>query len=142
LSPGVIINRQNFSDGQGPKGALMKGGLVMTNDKEYPSCNIAGNGKLEILSSGKTIPFKLISMSAVGALIGIGERMNISSKVKIQIVLKSYIFNVRINVEGIVKTGSQSNCGYQYEISFTSLSEDDKNEINELLLSSFDLSYV
>lgn len=121
---------------------LMKGGLVMTNDKEYPSFNIAGNGRLEIVSSGKTIPFRLVSMSAVCALICMEEEIDISSQVKIQIVLKSGFFDVKINAEGISKMSNQSDSGYQYEIPFTSLSEDEINEINELLINSFDLSYA
>jgi len=128
--------------GQGLKGALKKGGLVMTNNKEYPSFNVTGNGKLEIVSSGKTLPFKLISMSAVGALVQMKEEIDISSQVIIEIVLKSGFFDVRINAGGTARMDNQSDSGYQYEIAFTSLSEDEKNEINELLINSFDLSYV
>lgn len=114
----------------------------MTNNKEYPSFNVTGNGKLEIVSSGKTLPFKLISMSAVGALVQMKEEIDISSQVIIEIVLKSGFFDVRINAGGTARMDNQSDSGYQYEIAFTSLSEDEKNEINELLINSFDLSYV
>lgn len=114
----------------------------MTDNKKYPSCNIAGNGKLEVLSSGKKIPFKLISISAESAFVQTEDNIDTSLKVLIHVVLKSSIFEVRINAEGITKASNKTESGYQYEIAFTNLSEDDQNEINELMVSSCDLSYV
>ncbi|HEY9059012.1 MAG TPA: hypothetical protein VIO64_00690 [Pseudobacteroides sp.] len=114
----------------------------MTDNKKYPSCNIAGNGKLEILSSGKKVSFKLISISAESAFVQMEENIDTSLKVLIHIVMKSSIFEVRINAEGIIKMSRKMDSGYQYEIAFINLSEDDQNEINDLMVSSCDLSYV
>lgn len=114
----------------------------MTDNKNYPSCNVIGNGKLEFLSSGKTIPFKLISMSAASVLVQMEQDVDTSLLVLIHIVLKSGFFDVRINAEGVTGISSKLDSGYQCEIAFANLSEDDQNEINELMVSSCDLSYV
>jgi hypothetical protein len=127
---------------KGLPGPTEKGGLIMTDNKKYSNCDIMGDGKLKIISSGKKIPFKLVNMSAEKALVQLEENIDASLKVLVYIVLKSRIFDVMINAEGVTKLSSKSDSGYQCEIAFTNFSEDEQTEINELMISSCDLSYV
>jgi hypothetical protein len=111
----------------------------MTGNSEYPNCNIAGKGRLKVLTSGKTIQFRLIDMSAERIRIIAEEKVDLFENVSIHISLRSGIFEFRVNAAGEVKMSRDSEDGYQYEVYFTNLNENDRNEINDLMMSSCNL---
>lgn len=111
----------------------------MNESRKYPRCDIAGTGELTLQANGEKYKFKLIDMSAEGIKVLLENAIESDQNVSANIRLKSYIFEVNIKAQGIVKRSEKTASLYEYAVEFTGLPEADKEEINELMMSSCNL---
>lgn len=111
----------------------------MTESRKYPRCDINGTGELTLQTSGRKYKFKLVDMSADGIKVLLEDAIESDQKVSVSIQLKSYIFEVNIKAQGIVMRNEKVNSLYECAVEFTELPESDRDEINELMMSSCNL---
>lgn len=111
----------------------------MQEGSKYPSCNVAGGGKLFIKPSGKEETFKIIDMSAAVIRVDTDAELEEGVTVGLKIKLNSLVFDVNIDASGRVIKRTQKEKGCEYSIEFTELSERDREEIDELMRSTCNL---
>ena len=95
--------------------------------RNYPSCNIIGNGKLN-----NDVSFKIIDLSAERIRIKTDAPIKIKHNVNLAVSLDAGLFEITIKSKGFVSQKVPEG----YEIKFTDISDIDRNEINELMKSS------
>lgn len=104
-------------------------------DRKYANCNIAGDGKLYIEGNGEAIKFKIIDMSASGVNIGTKAGLLEGGSVKLKIRLRAGAVDAYIDLDGKVSEANDKG----YNIEFVGLSEDTKDEIDELMRNTCDI---
>lgn len=112
----------------------------MIESRKYPRCDINGTGELTLQASGEKYKFKLVDMSTDGIKVLLEDAIESDQKVSVSIHLKSYIFEVKIKAQGVVMRSEKADSLYGCAVEFTELSESDREEINELMMSSCNLT--
>jgi c-di-GMP-binding flagellar brake protein YcgR len=113
----------------------------MTESRKYPRCDIAGTGELTLQTSEKKYKFKLLDMSADGIKVLLEEAIESNQNVSVNICLKNYIFEVKIKAQGIVIRSEKADTLYECVVEFTDIQDSDREEINEMMMSSCNLIY-
>ena len=108
----------------------------MASDGKYANCKVAGDGKLSIEGSSKSNKFKIMDMSAAGVRIGTDTDLCEGMAVKLKIRLIGNIVDVFMNVNGKISKSIENG----YEIEFTDLPDDEKNEIDQLMRNACNIS--
>lgn len=111
----------------------------MNESRKYPRCDINGAGELALQANGEKYKFKLTDMSAEGIKVLLENAIALDQRVSVNIRLKSFIFEVNINAHGIVKRCEKVDSSYECAVEFTELPDADREEINELMMSSCNL---
>lgn len=101
----------------------------MTTDK-YPLCEVIGSGKLN-----KDVSFKIIELSAEKVRIKTDAPIKINSSVSLDMSLDAGPVQIKIISNGNVSDKIDGG----YEILLTDISDEDRNEINELMKSTCDI---
>jgi len=99
------------------------------DSKKYASCNVAGDGKLYTKGNNKADEFKIIDMSAKAIRLETSAVLQVDMGVKLKIRLIGGPIDAYIDINGKVKTQLEKG----YEIVFVDLSDDDREEIDELM---------
>lgn len=104
----------------------------MMVDVKYASCNITGDGKLNIEGSMKVEKFKIVDMSASGINIETSAEIPKGMVVRLKIRLPGVIVDAHIDVNGKVTKRIENS----YNIEFVGLSDSNREEIDELMRST------
>lgn len=108
----------------------------MASTGKYASCNIAGDGKLFVEGSNKPEKFKIIDMSAAGVRLETAATLQESTPVMLKIRLIGGIVDAFIDINGkVAKTIEKG-----YEVEFTNLSDSEKEEIDELMRNTCNIT--
>lgn len=91
---------------------------------EYVACNVEGRGKLN-----KDVAFRIKSLSAERISIKTDAPLGLKSTVDLDIYLDAGIVEINIKAGGSVLNRIDGG----YEIILTDISDEDRNEINELM---------
>ena len=102
----------------------------MTNNK-YPSCEIAGGGKVFLKDTKNGEKFKIIRMSAENIEIKTSMQLEVGTLVDLKIILNSILFEMDINAKG--KVVGKLEPTEKYRIQFIDLSDKAKKEIDEIM---------
>jgi hypothetical protein len=98
--------------------------------EKYPSCEVSGSGKLN-----KDVSFKIIELSAEKVRIKTDAPIEIKSSVNLDMSLDAGLVEIKIKANGTVLKKIDGG----YEILLADISDEDRNEINELMKSSCDI---
>lgn len=104
-------------------------------DKQYVTCNIAGEGKLFVEGNKAAAKFKIIDMSAEGINLTTKTRLLEGEAAKLKIRLSAGVVSAFIDLNGRVAKTFENGC----YIEFVGLSEATKEEIDELMRDSCDM---
>jgi len=96
---------------------------------KYASCNVAGDGKLYTENNNKSEKFKIIDMSADGIRMETPAALQEDTGVKLKIRLMGGPVDAHMDINGKVKGRFEKG----YEIEFVDLSDNDREEIDELM---------
>ncbi|WP_298840866.1 hypothetical protein [Clostridium sp.] len=108
----------------------------MTNNK-YPSCEIAGGGKVFLKDTKNGEKFKIIRMSAENIEIKTSMQLEVGTLVDLKIILNSILFEMDINAKG--KVVGKLEPTEKYRIQFIDLSDKAKKEIDEIMRNACDI---
>lgn len=108
----------------------------MDTKTQYPSCNVAGGGKIKLLGSENSADFKIINLSAAEIHLKTAMQIEENANVQLKIQLNGILFEVDIDALGKVTSRSPLGNEYVYAIEFTELPEKDREEIDELMRST------
>ena len=78
-------------------------------------------------------------MSADGIKILMEDAIKSGQKISVNICLKNYIFEVNIKAQGIVMRSEKADTLHECVVEFTDIQDCDRNEINEMMMSSCNL---
>ena len=105
----------------------------MSNNK-YPSCDIAGGGKIFLEDSKNGEKFKIIEISAEEIKIKTDIKLELNTIVDLNIVLDSVLFEIDIKAVGKVVEKLEST--EKYRIEFIGLIDEVKEQIDEIVKST------
>lgn len=111
----------------------------MNELRKYPRCNLKGTGELILEANEKEYKFKIVDISAEGIKMLMEEEIEEDQNVTVNIHLVNYIFEVNIDAKGISIRSEKVGSFYKCVVGFTKMHESDRNEINELIMSSCNL---
>lgn len=111
----------------------------MEGKKIYQSGYVVGGGKIHIHTSDKGDNFKILRMSAEEIHISTIANANISDIVTLKVQIKSDILMVNIKAIGKIIEKVLYNNEIEYTIEFVGMSDSDKEDIDQLIIDSFDL---
>jgi hypothetical protein len=106
------------------------------NEMNSMRYKVKGEGSIITDSVNEIKHFSILKISASGADIITKHELEINEKIKIKISLPSMLFQVNIKTEGIVNKKIKTENGFEYDIGFIGLSENDINEIDVLVKSA------
>ena len=108
----------------------------MTSTK-YTSCEVEGGGKVFLKNTDDGEKFKIIEMSAEEIKIKTSMQLELDTIVDLKIILNSILFNIDIDAMGKVVEKLESTDKYRIEL--MGLSDEAKEEIDEIMLSACNL---
>lgn len=111
--------------------------VFMPNNK-YPSCDVAGGGKVFLKGTKNGEKFKIIKMSAEEIEIKTSMKLELDTIVDLKIILNSILFEIDLNAVG--KVVEKLDPTEKYRLEFIELSDKAKNEIDELMRSACNIS--
>lgn len=106
-------------------------------DNKYTSCDVLGGGKVFLKDNKHGEKFKIIEMSAEEIKIETDFKLELNDIVHLKIVLNSVLFNIDIDAKG--KVVEKLDIAEKYRIEFIELSDEDKEEIDEIMRSACNL---
>ena len=108
----------------------------MSNNK-YPSCDVAGGGKIFLKNTKSGEKFKIIDMSAEEIKIKTSMQLELDTIVDLKISLDSLLFEIHVDAIGKVVEKLEST--EKYRVEFMELSDKVKEEIDEVMRSTCNL---
>jgi c-di-GMP-binding flagellar brake protein YcgR len=111
----------------------------MEGKKNYQSGYVVGGGKIHIHTADKGDKFKILNMSAEKIEIMTIANANVSDIVTLKVQIKSDLCMVNIKSIGKIIDKAIFNNEIEYTIEFVGMSDSDKEEIDQLIIDSFDL---
>jgi len=104
---------------------------------KYTSCEVVGGGKVFLKNTEDGEKFKIIEMSAEEIKIKTSMLLELEDLVDLKIVLNSILFNIDIDAMGVVV--GKLEAADKYRIELMGLSEEAKEEIDEIMLGACNL---
>ncbi|HEY8889511.1 MAG TPA: hypothetical protein VIM70_04605 [Clostridium sp.] len=105
---------------------------------KYPSCEVAGGGKVFLKGTKNGEKFKIIRMSAEEIEIKTTMQLELDTIVDLKIILNSILF--KIDIDAVGKVVEKLEPTEKYKIEFIDLSDKAKKEIDELMRSACNIS--
>lgn len=97
--------------------------------KNFTGCKIIGFGKLIIPGESKSEKFNILEISDTTIKIESDLKLELESIIDLKVYLDGLLFQFIIKTQGKVI----SRIGSGYEVQFLNLSENDKNELTEVI---------
>ncbi|MBC8060122.1 MAG: hypothetical protein H7Y18_05600 [Clostridiaceae bacterium] len=104
---------------------------------KYPSCDVAGGGKVFLKGTKNGEKFKIIEMSAEEIKIKTSMKLELDAIVDLNISLESFLFEIDLKAIGKVVEKLEST--EKYRIELIELSDKVKEEIDEIMRSTCNL---
>lgn len=102
---------------------------------QFCRCSVQGSGKI-LSNNSKYIKFQIIDLSADGARISSLIELEANAQIKMIIVLPSFLFQVKITTDAKIVQKKEVDNGFEYDVDFIGLSEQDQLEIDEMIRST------